>query len=127
MSYVRFAWDGSDVYVYESCSGGIECCGCFFGQPFNCATAEEMIAHLATHRRAGHFVPEYAITGLWHSIEGQTRPRERPPAGLEASTLTMQIIQLQIALEKVQKIEKSEDEAENRKLKAGLKKARQKK
>ena len=28
MSYCRFAWDGSDVYVFGSGDGVIECCGC---------------------------------------------------------------------------------------------------
>lgn len=103
MSYVRFAWDGSDVYVYDSCNGGIECCGCFFQTPFNCATPEEMIVHLAKHRRVGHFVPEYAITGLWNSIEGAVKPRKPQPATMERSALMMQIFMLQIALEKTDK------------------------
>lgn len=114
MSYVRFAWDGSDVYVYDSCSGGIECCGCFFGSSFNCGTPEEMIAHLATHRRAGHYVPEYAITGLWNSIEGQTKPRKPPPATLERSSLMMMQARLQIRMDELAQIEKKEDEADEK-------------
>jgi hypothetical protein len=114
MSYVRFAWDGSDVYVYDSCSGGIECCGCRFGTSFNCQTPEEMIAHLATHRRAGHFVPEYAITGLWNAIEGQTKPRKPAPTSLEASSIQLMIIQLQIKHDELRKKAKAEEEDECR-------------
>lgn len=74
MSYCRFAWDGSDCYVYES-DRGFECCGCAFGKDTPVLqTPEAMIVHLAIHRRAGHFVPEYAITGLWAEIPGAAKP-----------------------------------------------------
>lgn len=79
MSYCRFAWNGSDVYVYESAEG-IVCCGCFMDEKnrhFVCKTEEEMIAHLGQHRRRGDFVPLYAIEGLWEAIPGATKP-ERP-------------------------------------------------
>lgn len=106
MSYVRFAWEGSDVYVYDSCSGGIECCGCRFGSSFNCATPEEMIVHMAAHRRAGHFVPEYAITGLWHAIEGATKPREPQSKYLEESSLIMEAIQVKIMADRAKEAKK---------------------
>jgi hypothetical protein len=61
----RFGSD-SDVYVYYSIHGGIECCGCRLldGRLFNLPTEAEMIAHLEQHRRAGHKVPEEAFEEL---------------------------------------------------------------
>ena len=86
MSYVRFAWDGSDVYMFEHCDGGIECCGCRFAKQSEgfprFGTPEEAIAHLGLHRRAGHFVPEYAITGLWNDIPGADKPVRPEPKSL---------------------------------------------
>jgi hypothetical protein len=94
MSYVRFAWDGSQVYMFEHCDGGIECCGCRFadktGKGFpRFGTPEEAIAHLALHRRAGHFVPEYAITGLWNDIPGADEPSRPEPAMMKRSKKMM--------------------------------------
>jgi len=74
MSYARFAPD-SDVYVYESSRGGIECQRCRFMQPTDAIASgprnnavmvdeDEMIAHLAKHRKAGHRVPESAFESL---------------------------------------------------------------
>ena len=75
MSYCRFGWDGSEVYVYES-SEGIECCGCHLYPDDHVVfeTPEAMIGHLVEHRKAGFFVPEYAITGLWDDVEGAREP-----------------------------------------------------
>jgi len=81
MSFCRFAWDGSDVYTYQSAQG-YECCGCKFTGFATFGTPEELIAHLGLHRRAGHFVPEYAITGLWQDIPGADKPRKPEPAAL---------------------------------------------
>ena len=69
MSYCRFG-GRSQVYVYRS-SAGLECCGCrlkprthvVFNQP------EQMIAHLAAHRRAGQHVPFKVIKRLWQDIQ----------------------------------------------------------
>ena len=71
MSYARFAED-SDVYVYASAGGGIECARCRFitdtkEPPRNNAVMvdeDEMIAHLEKHRRAGHRVPNDAFDRL---------------------------------------------------------------
>lgn len=86
MSYARFGWDGSDVYVFTT-SNGIECCGCLlqerhwvenpkirpFGGYFENVGVEVetifrsndgMVGHLLRHRRAGHTVPQYAIDRL---------------------------------------------------------------
>lgn len=85
MSYCRFGWDGSDVYVYESCSGGFDCCGCNLLGDYNCATPEEMIAHLIEHRKAGQFVPDYAITGLWGDVAGAKEPVHPEPESMTES------------------------------------------
>jgi len=85
MSYARFGWEGSDVYVFAS-SHALECCGCrlqevelvedpasFLGgylKPVgevietNFTSNEEMIEHLLVHRAAGHTVPEDALERL---------------------------------------------------------------
>ena len=82
MSYCRFAWNGSDVYVFDHVDGGIECCGCRFGDTTRFGTPEEAITHLGLHRRAGHFVPEYAITRLWADIPGADKPVNPEPPEL---------------------------------------------
>jgi len=85
MSYCRFAWDGSDVYVYPS-AHGIVCSGCRFEKnfagDFTAGTPEEMIAHLALHRRAGHYVPPYAVEALWLDIPGAGDPVNPEPEEL---------------------------------------------
>lgn len=61
MSYARWGED-SKVYVYASCGGGIECCGCWLdedGNSVNFQTSGDMIAHLDEHREKGHLVPNY--------------------------------------------------------------------
>jgi hypothetical protein len=100
MSYCRFAWGGSDVYVYES-DEGITCCGCQLGTGFATDRPEEMIVHLAAHRRAGHFVPPDAILALWEDVPGAQRPREAEPAGLTRATIQFTIAMLQADLEKL--------------------------
>jgi hypothetical protein len=89
MSYCRFAWGGSEVYVYEG-QEGITCCGCALK---GCTTSEpeEMIAHLALHRRVGHFVPEAAILALWEDVPGAQRPAKGEPTVMTAATIEMQI------------------------------------
>ena len=86
MSFCRFGLDGSDTYVFESCEGGIECCACALAtEPcgsFTAETPEEMIAHLGEHRRAGHFVPPYAIEGLWDAIPGAHQPVTSEPEAI---------------------------------------------
>ena len=83
MSYCRFAWDGSDVYVYGNTNEKYECCGCRLDPVrWEYDTAEEMIVHLAAHRRAGQFVPRYAIEGLWEDIPGAEKPVTPEPPEL---------------------------------------------
>ena len=79
MSYCRFAWNGSDVYVILSAQGYT--CYCRGDLPVTVTeTPEEMIVHLAGHRRRGEFVPEYAITGLWADVDGPSEAvRPEPP------------------------------------------------
>ncbi len=80
MSYARFGWDGSDVYVFGTRDGPegkryIECCGCLLHPdredeqvPWGAAnlfdTREGALAHMQEHMDAGHFVPEYCIDRL---------------------------------------------------------------
>lgn len=86
MSYARFGWDGSDVYVFGNTDGKYECCGCalqkrrwvkdpdrFLGGylkavgkivPHLFDTPGEMVDHLMVHRAAGHTVPEDCIVDL---------------------------------------------------------------
>lgn len=67
MSYCRFSNAG--IYVFPS-RRGFECCGC----PFNSGhhendlvttSAAEMIRHMAEHRVAGHYVPDFAFRALF--------------------------------------------------------------
>lgn len=63
MSYARFGYDGSDVYVYLG--SRLVCCGCALAthsQAFT--TTTEMIAHLAEHRAASHVVPADVVPAL---------------------------------------------------------------
>jgi hypothetical protein len=62
MSYARFGWDGSDVYVFEHSGGFIQCCMCIFSEGdenwnTDLKTAREALAHLDAHVDAGHHVP----------------------------------------------------------------------
>jgi hypothetical protein len=102
MSFCRFAWDGSEVYVFGS-SSGIECCGCKLQQNFTAGTPEEMITHLALHRRAGHYVPLYAIERLWAEIPGATAPNQGQPNGMTIASLMMQVAMLNERIEELKK------------------------
>lgn len=71
MSYVRWSSPGhphsydSSVYIYDNVSGGITCCGCDLSDDsWNCATAEEMIAHVEQHIAHGDAVPDFVIPRL---------------------------------------------------------------
>lgn len=98
MSYCRFGWNGSDVYVYES-ERGLTCCGCrLVDGGFDCATTVEMIAHLAAHRAAGQFVPAHAIESLWAESPGAQRPSRPEPLGLTFSRLLGDIACLEVEL-----------------------------
>lgn len=80
MSYCRFSnknWElygikipKSDVYVFESVYGGIECCGCRLteGRSPTYDKYSDMIHHLQKHMEAGHAVPAHVIPMLEEMI-----------------------------------------------------------
>ena len=113
MSYCRFAWDGSDVYVFES-SQGIECCGCRLGETFVTSMPEEMIQHLAQHRRAGHYVPDYAVEGLWSNIPGALRPAKPEPPTLTRATLLLDKARLDIRIRQAEEEVQKEEQLERK-------------
>lgn len=76
MSYSRWGWDGSDVYIYGTTSSetiepgaegnSITCCGCWlnddddgFGPGADLTTYGDLLRHISAHRAAGHHVPGY--------------------------------------------------------------------
>ena len=63
MSYCRFG-EHSDVYVFPSVGGWLECCGCILGEPWEHGSTQSMIDHLERHRAAGHEVPDID-SDLW--------------------------------------------------------------
>lgn len=99
MSYCRFGLEGSDVYIFES-DRGIECCGCRFQEDFFTNEPEEMISHLARHRRANHFVPPDVIPSLWSEIPGALRPSENEAPIFTYHQLLAQIAMLNIEASK---------------------------
>ena len=91
MSYARFGWDGSDVYLFVA-SEGLECCGCLLQKrewiddderaifkgymkavgeivPHVFKTTDEMITHLQKHTDAGHCVPDDVVPALLEDAE----------------------------------------------------------
>lgn len=72
MSYARFGWNGSDVYVFVDVGGFLACCACSLGQPSHGSTAD-MLAHLDAHKAAGHTVPADCIEGLKAEAEDNDR------------------------------------------------------
>ena len=111
MSYCRFGWDGSDVYVYPS-GQGIECCGCKLKQNFTAGTPEEMISHLALHRRAGHYVPPAAIDRLWNEIPGAQAPVTPEPAALTIASIQMEVALLNHRIGELQKQQDEENKGQ---------------
>lgn len=70
MSYVRFGKD-SDIYLYASIYGGVDCCGCALGENrsgVNLTTSAELTQHLAVHEKAGHSCGHYTWAGLISDI-----------------------------------------------------------
>lgn len=75
MAYSRFF--DSDVYVFMSVGGWLECCGCWLSDPddgdgsmsFTAKSTEEMIAHLKRHDELGFYVPENIYDELWTDDE----------------------------------------------------------
>jgi hypothetical protein len=100
VSYARFGWDDSDVYVFCS-REALECCGCILQQreavdapgsilgwylreagehiEQRFTTTAGMIAHLEAHRAAGHVVPDDCISDLLaDAAENDAALRDRP-------------------------------------------------
>jgi len=74
MSWARFGYEGSDVYIFNDVRGGITCCSCqlqkevptriagfMLHDDFNCATEKEMYEHIRQHIAAGHCIPDYLV------------------------------------------------------------------
>jgi hypothetical protein len=100
VSYCRWAWDGSDVYVFES-ERGLECCGCHLKPTgdFVAEDNEDMIVHLAEHRRAGQYVPYHAIERLWSEIPGAQRPVTGEPPLMTHARLIDAKVRLERAID----------------------------
>ena len=87
MSYARFGWGGSDVYLFLNVQGFLECCGCILQETewiddpdrtilkgylkpvgeivqTEFLTTAELLRHLEVHQAAGHFVPQDTIDDL---------------------------------------------------------------
>lgn len=68
MSYARFGWNGSDVYVFLHAGGFIQCCGCPYANDgygsFNAYRTKQMVDHLKKHQANGDHVPEKVFTRL---------------------------------------------------------------
>ena len=57
MSYARFG-SSSDVYIFMSTQGHLECCGCILGDRWEFDSTQAMVDHIAVHRAVGHTVPD---------------------------------------------------------------------
>jgi hypothetical protein len=64
VSYTQFGWDGSDVYVFMSARGWLECRGCILKQRWQYHSTDAMVTHLQEHITAGHSVPADVIPAL---------------------------------------------------------------
>ena len=70
MSYARFGWEGSDVYVFLSVDGCLECCACSLNPESECFdSTDAMLAHLREHVAAGDTVPEHTFARLEENRE----------------------------------------------------------
>lgn len=59
MSYCRFGWDNSDVYIFQHVQAGLECCGCHLDpKKWDYTDVAEFLAHLDRHKDVGHVVPK---------------------------------------------------------------------
>ena len=64
MSYARFGWEGSDVYVYEDYAGYYTCCWCVLDVDPKTPSAAIMVEHLREHIVYGHTVPAQTIDAI---------------------------------------------------------------
>jgi hypothetical protein len=69
MSYARFGWNDSDVYVFMHVGGFLECCACLLAheewESFNAGDTKTMVDHLKKHEASGHTVPRDIYDLLW--------------------------------------------------------------
>lgn len=96
MSYARFGWDGSDVYVFMSVGdreypgGWLECCGCLLpSNPdrwFRAFSTVAMVDHLRDHATAGQHVPGDVVPELLaDDAENFPPPDPRQPSNRPAT------------------------------------------
>lgn len=66
MSYCRFGWDNSSVYIFENVSGWLECCGCGLDRDikWDYRDIAEFLAHLDEHEARGDVVPPTVRTEI---------------------------------------------------------------
>ena len=65
MSYARFGWDDSDLYVFSTSvddKSALTCCGCILDDEdgitsFYAFNTKDMIDHVKKHKKVGHGVP----------------------------------------------------------------------
>ena len=73
MSYARFGWGGSNVYVFLDVGGYLRCCACWLTQFTDpdprFTTTAAMVDHLREHVVAGHMVPDETIADLLADAE----------------------------------------------------------
>lgn len=101
MSYARFGWNNSDVYIFTTRTStnpdqyAIDCCGCMLdeGEPleapykdmfgiehthayygFKAQTSGEMLRHLKEHRDAGHNITKETIQDILRDYPDQSKP-----------------------------------------------------
>ena len=63
MSYCRWAWDGSEVYAFEQCGGGVTVLADSICWKYD-LTYKQALDELLAARERGLNVPQYAIDGL---------------------------------------------------------------
>jgi len=70
VSYARFGWDGSEVYVFkcvgdrEHPGGWLECCSCSLAPAYQYFSTVAMVDHLREHTAAGQHVPADVVPAL---------------------------------------------------------------
>ena len=86
MSYSRFGYERSDVYVFEHVGGWIECCACILNYRdesspffFHAKTPREMLAHLEEHKKSGDNVDYamYSIKERNEDLDKEVEPYKR--------------------------------------------------
>jgi len=76
MSYARFGWHGSDVYIYLDSAGYLCCCACSARSDmgsYKAYSTSEMMRHIDYHQSLGDHVPKDAIDQLVRDNEQNMR------------------------------------------------------